>query len=116
MQTAGKTYLATSENIACFTNGRFAPKGLATTATMSADMVSPELRPLPQATFFDAHKPAYLLLTPEDLHPESVFGASTKVNSTGVLFDPETLWGNNARAFVKAATEDAVVGLVTLLL
>ena len=108
LQTAGKTYLATSENIARFTNGRFAPKGLATTATMPTDMASPELRPLPQATFFDAHKPAYLLMTPEDLHPESVFGASTKIISTGVLRDPETLWGNNARAFVDAATEDAV--------
>jgi deoxyribodipyrimidine photo-lyase len=108
LQTAGKMYLATSENIARFTNGRFVPKGLATTATMPADMASPELRPLPQATFFDAHKPAYLLVTPEDLHPESVFGVSTKINSTGVLRDPETLWGNNARAFVEAATEDAV--------
>ncbi|CAN1549665.1 Cryptochrome/DNA photolyase, FAD-binding domain containing protein [Sphingomonadaceae bacterium] len=108
LQTAGKTYLATSENIARFTNGRFAPKGLATTATMPTDMASPELRPLPQATFFDANKPAYLLMTPEDLHPESVFGASTKIISTGVLRDPETLWGNNARAFVEAATEDAV--------
>jgi deoxyribodipyrimidine photo-lyase len=108
LQTAGKTYLATSENIARFTNGRFAPKGLATTATMPKDMASPELRPLPQATFFDANKPAYLLMTPEDLHPESVFGASTKIISTGVLRDPETLWGNNARAFVEAATEDAV--------
>jgi deoxyribodipyrimidine photo-lyase len=108
LQTAGKTYLATSENIARFTNGRFAPKGLATTATMPTDMASPELRPLPQATFFDAHKPAYLLMTPEDLHPESVFGASTKIISTGILRDPETLWGNNARAFVDAATEDAV--------
>ena len=108
LQTAGKTYLATSENIARFTNGRFAPKGLATTATMPTDMASPELRPLPQATFFDAHKPAYLLMTPEDLHPESVFGASTKIISTGILRDPKTLWGNNARAFVEAATEDAV--------
>ena len=37
-----------------------------------------------------------------------VFGASTKINSTGVLRGPETLWGNNASAFVEAATEDAV--------
>ena len=30
LQTAGKTYLATAENIARFTGGRFAPQGLAT--------------------------------------------------------------------------------------
>ena len=32
LQTAGKTYLATAENIARFTGGRFAPQGLATEA------------------------------------------------------------------------------------
>lgn len=106
LQTGGKTYLATADNIARFTNGRFVPKGLATIATMPADVATPALRPLPQAAFFDAHKPAYLLVTPEDMHPESVFGASAKIIGASILVDPETLWGDNARAFVAATTHD----------
>lgn len=106
LQTAGKTYLATADNIARFTNGRFVPKGLATIATIPADVATPALRPLPQAAFFDAHKPAYLLVTPEDMHPESVFGAPAKIIGASILVDPETLWGDNARAFVAATTND----------
>ena len=106
LQTAGKTYLATADNIARFTNGRFVPKGLATIATMPADVTTPALRPLPQAAFFDAHKPAYLLVTPEDMHPESVFGAPAKIIGASILVGPETLWGDNARAFVAATTND----------
>jgi len=106
LQTAGKTYLATADNIARFTNGRFVPKGLATIATIPADVATPALRPLPQAAFFDAHKPAYLLVTPEDMHPDSVFGAPAKIIGASILVDPETLWGDNARAFVAATTND----------
>ena len=106
LQTAGKTYLATADNIARYTNGRFAPKGLATVASMPADVSTPALRPLPQAAFFDTHKPAYLLVTPEDLHPESVFGGPAKIIGASILVDPETLWGDNARAFVAATTND----------
>ncbi|WP_397602616.1 FAD-binding domain-containing protein [Sphingorhabdus sp.] len=106
LQTAGKTYLATADNIARYTNGRFVPKGLATVASMPADVSTPALRPLPQAALFDAHKPAYLLVTSEDLHPESVFGAPAKIIGASILVDPETLWGDNARAFVAASTND----------
>jgi deoxyribodipyrimidine photo-lyase len=106
LQTAGKTYLATADNIARYTNGRFVPKGLATVASMPADVSTPALRPLPQAALFDAHKPAYLLVTSEDLHPESVFGAPAKIIGASILVDPETLWGDNARAFVAATTND----------
>lgn len=107
LQTAGKTYLATSDNIARYTNGRFAPKGLATTATMPTEIPVSAARPLPQAEYFDPAKPAYLLVTPDDLHPESVFGAPAKISGAGVLFDPETFWGENARSFAEAATGDA---------
>ena len=106
LQTAGKAYLATSDNIARYTNGRFAPKGLATTATIPSDILITAARPLPQAAYFDPQKPAYLLVTPEDLNPESVFGVPAKINGAGVLFDPETLWGDNAISFVEAATSD----------
>ena len=106
LQTVGKTYLASADNIARFTNGRFAPKGLATIATMPAEMPLCAAQPLPQASYFDAKKPAFLLVTPEDLHPESVFGATAQINGVGVLFDPDTLWGDNARSFVAEAGRD----------
>ena len=108
LQTAGKTYLATADNIARYTNGRFAPKGLATTAALPADTGLPPLSPLPQTAHYDPHKPAFLLVTPEDLHPESVFGAPAKIGGAAVVCDPETLWGDKARLFVgAAATETA---------
>lgn len=109
LQTAGKTYLATADNIARYTNGRFEPKGLATSATMPAETQIPTVRALPEAAYHDPIKPALLLLTPEDLHPESVFSGSAKVAGAAVLSDPENLWGDHARLFVNAATQDAAI-------
>ena len=64
-------------------------------------------QPLPQLASVDAQKSSFLLVTPEDLHPESVFGAPAKINGAGILFEPETLWGDNARSFVAEAVRDA---------
>lgn len=105
LQTAGKTYLATTDNIARYTNGRFAPKGLATTAALPADMNVPSARPLPQAEFYDPHKPAYLLVPTDDLNPETVFGSAIIIGAT-VLQDPTLLWGDKARTFADAAASD----------
>lgn len=107
LQTAGKAYLATTENIARFTHGRFAPKGLASTATLPSAMPVAKTRSVPEVTYFDPQKSAYLLVTPEDLHPESVFGAAAQIRGAAMLFDVEILWGENARSFVEAATDDA---------
>ena len=107
LQTAGKTYLATTDNIARYTDGRFAPKGLATIATIPTEVPVSAPQPLPHAAHFDPHKPAFLLVTPEDLHPESVFGAPAKINGAGMLFDPDFLWGDNAQSFVEPASKDA---------
>ncbi len=106
LQTAGKTYLATTENIARFTNGRFAPKGLATVATPPIDIPVPSPQILSPSGNYDPHKPSFLLITPEDLHAESVFNSNTKITGASVLFDPESLWGENARSFVGAAVTD----------
>lgn len=57
LHTKGKTYLARAANIAEFTCGRFDPKGLASTA--------PPLEEPPIG-------PAILLVTEDDLHPESL--------------------------------------------
>jgi deoxyribodipyrimidine photo-lyase len=107
LQTVGKAYLATTDNIARFTNGRFAPKGMATIATMPTEMLVCAAQPLPQIGYFDTQKPAFLLVTPEDLHPESLFGAPAKINGAGILFDTDTLWGDKARSFVAGAANDA---------
>jgi deoxyribodipyrimidine photo-lyase len=103
LQTAGKTYLATTDNIARYTNGRFAPKGLATTAIIPPDLTVAHQRPVPFAAQLDTQKPALLLMTPEDMNPESLFGAGAAI----VAPDPATLWGDNARGFVAGASRDA---------
>ena len=107
LQTAGKTYLATTDNIARYTNGRFAPKGLATTAIIPPDLTVAHQRPVPFAAQLDTQKPALLLMTPEDMNPESLFGAGAAIKAAIVAADPATLWGDNARGFVAGASRDA---------
>ena len=78
LQTAGKTYLATADNIARYTGGRFAPRGLATTATALTEAVTPPLD-LPPAAPIPAGR-AGLLLSEDDCHGEShAFGAAQVV-------------------------------------
>ena len=115
LQTSGKTYLATTENIARFTNGRFAPKGLATIATPPTDIPVPPLQPLPRLAQQDLQKTAFLLVTPDDLHAESVFNSATRITGASVLFDPESLWGENARFFVGAAVTDTAARISNVL-
>ena len=79
LQTVGKTYLATTDNIARFTQGRFAPKGLATQAVAFSEAPFESVRRLP--TFhcnYDA-KPSLLLVTHEDLNPETVIRFSCSI-------------------------------------
>lgn len=69
LQTKGKTYLATSQNIARYTEGRFEPKGLATRAEpLEEPPLAPArgLRPSPDLP----EGPALLLVTDEDLSPD----------------------------------------------
>lgn len=75
LQTAGKTYLARADNITKFTSGRFTPKpfvhgaGPPSEAPIAAAPIS-AMPPLPPGA-------VGLLVTEEDLHPESMhFGAS----------------------------------------
>ena len=73
LHTKGKTYLARPSNIAEFTNGRFSPKGLATEAPPLSE--PPMVRSAPfkhQPLSAAPSGPTLLLLTGEDLHPESL--------------------------------------------
>lgn len=72
LHTKGKTYLARAPNIAEFTRGRFDPQGLASTAPpLEEPLMGPALA-LPAATARAPAGAAILLVTEDDLHPESL--------------------------------------------
>jgi deoxyribodipyrimidine photo-lyase len=105
LQTPGKTYLATTENIARYTVGRFAPAGL---AQEGIALKEPPLDPplaLPEAASPDARHPALLLVTDEDMHPESIF-PDRVFKAAHVVVDPDLLWGEKVRHFAHAAAAD----------
>jgi deoxyribodipyrimidine photo-lyase len=73
LHTKGKTYLARADNIAGYTSGRFAPRNLAREAPALEEPALPAAQK-PRAPF-PWQRPAGkvgLLLTEEDLHPESL--------------------------------------------
>lgn len=74
LQTRGKTYLATTENIARYTDGRFAPTGLATTAAARDEEPFPPAVPVARAEDVVAtiRSRVGLLLHEEDLEPVSL--------------------------------------------
>lgn len=78
LQTAGKTYLATRDNIARYTGGRFAPAGLATTATAltEAPTAPQALSPVTPAT-----GRVGLLLGEDDCHAESLAVGGARVTA-----------------------------------
>lgn len=72
LQTRGKTYLATADNIARYTDGRFRPRGLATSAlALDDDEPVPSPAPAPQATALPGGRLG-LLLHDDDLAPETL--------------------------------------------
>jgi hypothetical protein len=75
LQTVGKTYLATAQNIDFATEGRFRPRGLATQAiALEDDAPMPAPLGAPQAQRVPAGRAA-LLVHDDDLHAESFEGA-----------------------------------------
>jgi deoxyribodipyrimidine photo-lyase len=106
LQTPGKTYLATSENIKRFTNGRFAPTGLAREAVALSEAPMEAARALPAVKPHLPNEPALLLVTHDDMHPESSFTAPSNIKALMVAHDVQLLWGDNAAQFVKAAAQD----------
>lgn len=106
LQTIGKTYLATRDNIQRFTEGRFAPSGLAQEAQPLVETVQHKLQPLRACGTYDRSKPALMLLTWEDLHPESLFQDLGPISSVVVAQETECLWGDRACIFVDQALSD----------
>ena len=69
LQTKGKTYLARPDNIATYTEGRFAPQGLASHAAPLDGLEPPRPRALPLPERADPGLRTGLLLHPDDLSP-----------------------------------------------
>jgi len=110
LQTPGKTYLATADNIERYTQGRFRPKGLATTAQALHDTAPVFRSPLPPARTTAPAGPALLLLTPEDLALESLPLAGAEIPAVLVWrpratleFEPNPV----VARFLEGAVEDA---------
>ena len=109
LQTPGKPYVATTDNIARCTHGRYRPTGLATHVVA---IVGPPPPPAAELGRVDApahHQRALLLVTPDDLHPESlridadIAGVACVQSCTAPAAWP---WGNAARGFVDGAIAD----------
>ena len=109
LQTPGKTYLATEDNIARHSNGRFAPKGLAREAIALTQEPVAAAQTLPEPAPHDPGRPSLLLVTHEDMHPEAVFGGSLDIRSVLVSADPGMLWGDGAQHFVGTAAADTAM-------
>ena len=111
LQTRGKTYLARADNINRYTNGRFqpGPHGLAAFAEPLDEDQLPEISPLRSADVVQKGQRAVLLLTEEDLAPETwpladvdVFGVALLVpDDRGLDYSPAV------RAFKAGAMSDA---------
>lgn len=114
LQTVGKTYLATTDNIRRYTEGRFAPTGLAREATALTEPPLATARSLAEpAPQDDAGEPALLLVSHEDMHPESVVPGAAAIRAAIVAADPGLLWGEAARRFVETAGADTAARTAT---
>jgi len=122
LQTPGKTYLATRENIARFTGGRFAPSGLATEASALFEPAPEPPAGLPSVAGAAPPGPFLLLATPEDLTPDLGGIDPARAAAAVVTLDSRLPFGEAARGFTAGAAMDAadrlagrVGGPVTLL-
>ncbi len=110
LQTLGKTYLARADNIAKYTGGRFAPSGLAEDAPALPSDGHPPAMALPAAASLPDVPEAVLVLTEDDLHPESLPLGRTAIKAV-VALDPAGLYPDHAAAVVRfkqAALRDAL--------
>ena len=106
LQTVGKTYLATTDNIARYTNDRFAPVGLAREAMALTEPPIEAAGALPEIAPHDASQPSLLLVTHEDMHPESLFVGNDAIGAVLIAADAGFLWGDASRRFTQAAAGD----------
>jgi deoxyribodipyrimidine photo-lyase len=106
LQTPGKIYLATTENIARFTNGRFSPKGLALSAETLVESPLAAPKPLAALKPLESTAPTILLLHADDLHPELVRVKKENLKAVFLLNDRRLFWGEKAHDFIAASHDD----------
>lgn len=111
LHTRGKTYLARRDNIATYTNDRFQPKGLAREAIALEEPALPAPRPpRPAQTSLPAGRVG-LLLSEEDLHPESLFqglDVAAVAGANTVLERSVSPVGSLAERFAAGALQDGL--------
>jgi deoxyribodipyrimidine photo-lyase len=112
LQTRGKTYCASAGNIARFTRGRIRPtEPMAVDARPIDGPPDPSWRPLPDARRLAPRRPFALLLTEEDLEPESLDLGERPVGVAGVLATADRSplpVGELAARFAEGAMADAL--------
>ena len=115
LHTPGKTYLATPDNIAQNTRGRFRPEGLAPAAQPLPMPPLPAPRPAPEGEAWDPTLPSLLLVTEEDLCPEFLLDQGLEPAAIAGLIDvagrsPLAI-APGVHSFVQAAMADALARL-----
>ena len=129
LQTPGKTYAASADNIARYSGGRFRPQGLASVCEALTEPALPRAQALPQRAALDSATPFLLLIHGEDLDPHSLLpeclltggararhvlivervgSAASDTSSAGSAWP----WGEKAQAFVRGACIDLEARLV----
>jgi hypothetical protein len=116
LQTAGKTYLATASNISRYTDGRFSPTGLASTARALVEEPLPARRVIPLPDAAPAGSRLGLLLHEDDLNSASLrdehpWLGGDRLVATAAFADPEQRSpfdvSDRVRQFTSAALVDA---------
>ncbi len=105
LHTKGKTYLARASNIEKYTGGQFNPVGQL--ASQAVPLLETQEHPLIPLAISDPipKRPALLLITPDDCHPESALHTAV----TGVVgLQPPMSQSAQVQAFRQAALEDAI--------
>ena len=114
LQTKGKTYLATADNISRYTDGRFSPKGLATSAVALTEEPIPAPAPLDASVAVPSGRVG-LLLHEDDLHPETLLCAVSSETRVGAVAGFSAVRGRSRASvaepvieFTEAAMTDAL--------
>ncbi len=106
LHTQGKAYLATPGNIEAYTKGRFRPAEF-TPQPAPAFVPHPPPRALPDNTS-PLQGPALLLLTEEDLNPESLKLDPAQIIAVAAITPSDTFAGPQICAFRRAALDEAL--------
>ncbi len=119
LQTAGKTYLATASNISRYTEGRFSPSGLATSARALVEEPLPSRASIAPAEPTPSGARVGLLLHEEDLEAASLraenswFDSDSRLVAIAGSADPDERSPSGAsdavRRFTASALDDAAI-------